>query len=402
MSAPAFIFDPGFRMRLRRFRCIHAPLAWTNRTFLPWCRRLVLAIGRTLPARFWWAPPRGAYSDLQELKEGPANSGDGRVILRDQGNPILPNPSIMLLCRRTQHQQQPWPVFWRHYRDVRLAGHSLVHLNRRREVSLEAIYGAPRLPGDPAWLQWPVKGPVELSGPWTSVVNRWLPNRGKSPYAHWLLDALPRLAILDQFPADTRVIVPHDMYKSQVQSLEILGLGDRIRRTPETHVRVQDYYFSSPPSMIVCYSPYSVQAVRSMFFPRVQRAAQTPTRFFVRRTSVGRNMINEREVLDFFKRLGWAIIDAAALSFAEQIQWFAGAEAVCAIHGSGTANMVWCSPRCKFIEMFAADYLAGDQEWIAQCVQVDYHFMIFPCDYKLDAQIDLAELKRKLQDLDLW
>ena len=42
-----------------------------------------------------------------------------------------------------------------------------------------------------------------------------------------------------------------------------------------------------------------------------------------------------------------------------------------------------------------------DQEWIAQSVQVDYHFMIFPCDYKLDAIIDLKVLREKLANVNL-
>jgi len=386
-------------MRLRRFPLVHLPLAFLNRTVWPGITAFAAGCLRYLiPRRFWFAPPRGWFSDYQELKKG---IGEGAIVLEDQGNPKLPDPSIILLCKRTQHQQQPWPVFWRHYRDSRLVGHSLVHVNARRELSIDAVYGPPRLRSDPAWIYCPWKKPLFLEGAWTSVVNRWLPNNIKSPYAHWLLDALPRLALLKHFPPETRIIVPAEMYKSQFESLEILGLKDRLRSTPETHLLIEDFYFSSPPSMIVSYSPYSVECVRALFLPRIPTSARGPRRFFVRRTSVGRNMVNEQEVLDFFRELGWTIVDAAALKFSEQVQWFASAEAVCAIHGSGTANMVWCSPGCKFIEMFPADYLAGDQEWIAQCVNVDYHFMIFPCDYKLDAIIDLAVLRDKLSKLDL-
>jgi hypothetical protein len=386
-------------MRLRRFPLVHLPLAFVNRTLLPGLVRLGASLLRYgIPRRFWFAPPRGWFSDYPELKSG---RGEGAIILEEQGNPKLPDPSIILLCKRTQHQQQPWPVFWRHYRNTRLVGNSLVHLNERRELSIDAVYGVPRLPLEPAWTYWPLKGPLRLEGPWTSVVNRWLPNNAKSPYAHWLLDALPRLALLKHFPPEVRVIVSAAMYKSQSESLEILGLKDRFRPTPETHLLIEDFYFSSPPSMIVSYSPYSVESVRSLFLSRIPASSRGPKRFFVRRTSVGRNMLNEEEVLDFFRGLGWTIVDAAALRFSEQVQWFANAEAVCAIHGSGTANMVWCSPGCKFIEMFPADYLAGDQEWIAQCVQVDYHFMIFPCDYKLDAIIDLTVLRDKLAKLNL-
>jgi capsular polysaccharide biosynthesis protein len=237
--------------------------------------------------------------------------------------------------------------------------------------------------------------PTRLAGAWTSVVSKWYANDIPQPYAHWLLDALPRLALLGEFPAETKIILPGWKRKYHVDALQMLGLAERCRWTPEKHLIVEDYYFSSPTTMVVCHNPYAVKFLRTNFLPKAP-AAETPRKFFLRRTSFGRNMVNEEEVYRFFKEHGWAIVDAAGLSFLEQIQYFSNAEAVCAIHGSGTANMVWCEAGCKFVELFAADYLAGDQEWIAQCVDVDYSFMMFPSDHKLSAEVNVGELKEHL------
>ena len=343
-------------------------------------------------------PPRGTFSDFALVRKGELK---GRIILERQPDPVLPDDSIILRCGRRQHLQQPWPVLWSHHRNVRLLGPSLAHVNEKGEISQEAVYGLDRLNSDPAWLYLGLKRPVRLKGPWTSIIGQWLRNDAKSPYAHWLLDALPRLVLLKEFPPQTGILVPPQLYPSQEESLKILGVWERCRKTPERHIEIEDFYFTSPPSMIVCHSPYAVEFLRDTFLPKARPMPETPKRFFIRRTSVGRNMINEAEVIEFFQKLGWTIVDTAALGFIEQIQWFSQAEAVWAIHGSGTANMVWCSPGCKFVEMFAADYLAGDQEWIAQCVKVDYHFMIFPCDYKLDARIDLRKVTEKLKELQL-
>src|SRR5688500_11234042 len=137
--------SPAFRMRLRRFAPIHRPLAWFNRVARPALYRSFLWFGRTfIPSTSWFAPPRGFFSELE-------STSPSQVILRDQGSPVLPDPSIILLCQRTQHLQQPWPVFWQRHRNVRLVGRSLVHLNPKRELSLEAVYGLPRLSTDPAW-----------------------------------------------------------------------------------------------------------------------------------------------------------------------------------------------------------------------------------------------------------
>jgi capsular polysaccharide biosynthesis protein len=153
--------------------------------------------------------------------------------------------------------------------------------------------------------------------------------------------------------------------------------------------------------MIVCYSPYTVAFLRSSFLHLAELAPIMPRRFFVRRTSYARNMVNEQEVLDFFQNAGWSIVDTAAMGFKEQVQLFAGAEAVCGIHGSGLANAVWCPVGCKVIELFADSYLAGDQEWICQCIKAEYHFLIFPSDHKLCAVVDLARLQKLLCPLHL-
>jgi len=307
----------------------------------------------------------------------------------------------MLLCGRKQHQEQPWPIFWSRHKNARLVGSSLAHVNERRELCAEAVYGQARAEDDPAYRHLAIRSPVKLSGPWTSVISKWMSNDMLQPYAHWLLDALPRLASLREFPADVRILVPPHRLAYQVESLRLLGLLDRCRWTGEQHLLVEDYYFSSPTAMVVCYNPYAVEFLRSSFLPFARNAPPMPARFFVRRTSYGRNIANEEEVLAFFRDAGWSVVDTAQLSLTEQIRMFAEAEAVCAIHGSGLANAVWCGPGCKVVELFADSYLAGDQEWICQCVRAQYKFVIFPSDHKMNAIIDLARLKSELGGLGL-
>jgi capsular polysaccharide biosynthesis protein len=149
--------------------------------------------------------------------------------------------------------------------------------------------------------------------------------------------------------------------------------------------------------MIACYNPYAVDFLRGAFSKSIRTAPKTPERIFIRRTSYGRNMINEDEVLDFLREEGFAIIDTAALSFEQQIQHFAGAQVVAGIHGSGLNNIVFSPPGCKIFELFADCYMCGGNEWISQCINADYHPLVFPSDYKIDAQVDLDRLRRALR-----
>jgi len=235
-----------------------------------------------------------------------------------------------------------------------------------------------------------------LSGPWTSIVSKWCPANEPQTFAHFLLDSLPRLALLKHFPPETRIIVPGTKPRFYQDAMAMLGLTERCRWTHETDLLVEDYYFSSPVSMIVCHSPYTVEYLRSTFLPLVKTGG-LPERFFIRRTSYGRNMVNEEETLQFFRDLNFEIVDLATMSFADQIRLFAGAKAIAAIHGSATANAVFCSPQAKLLELFADKHPAGDQEWIAQCVPFHYDFLVFPSDHKIDAYVDLPQVKSRLQ-----
>ncbi|HEY3861352.1 MAG TPA: glycosyltransferase family 61 protein [Verrucomicrobiae bacterium] len=342
-----------------------------------------------------FGPVSGCYSDLEELRRG-GEGVEGRIILLDQGAPAVKPGSPMLLCKRDQHAQQPFPSFWIRRQKRRLIGPGLAHVNDRKQVSMESVYGARYAKSDPAYRFCPTGKPLRLEGPWMSLVSTWMPVHSPQPYAHWVYDALPRLAVLKELPPETRIIVPAHKTRYQVDSLEMLGLSQRCRWTTETHIEIEDYYFVSPPAMIVCYSPYTIEVMRAMFLPLADFRKPTPRRFFVRRSGAVRNMTNEAEVIGFFEKAGWTIVDLANVPFAEQIAWFAGAEAIAAIHGSGLANTVWAPHGCKILELFCDQYLAGDTEWTAQCVGAEYHSLIFPSDHRMSAIVDLDRVRATL------
>jgi hypothetical protein len=94
--------------------------------------------------------------------------------------------------------QQPWPVFWSHHPNANLVSTSLALANGKT-LCLESVYGDRRAQIDPAWRAFRRPRPVHLPGNWTSIVSLWLQTKSRPDWTHWLLDALPRLAVLDEF-----------------------------------------------------------------------------------------------------------------------------------------------------------------------------------------------------------
>ena len=210
------------------------------------------------------------------------------------------------------------------------------------------------------------------------------------------MDALPRLALLHEFPADTKILVPAKLAGYQKETLKMLGLLDRVRYTPEPHVIVENYYFSSPTAMISTCSPYGVNWLRSTFLPHADSDYQGPKRFVIQRKGKTRGIQNEAEVNAYFEMLGWAIIDTETLTFAQELQLFSEAEAIAGVLGSGFTNAVWSRPGCKVITFVADTWMDGWVEWICNVNRLEYHWQLFPSDHAMMITVDLAELKKRL------
>ncbi|MGD1089577.1 MAG: glycosyltransferase family 61 protein [Verrucomicrobiota bacterium] len=304
---------------------------------------------------------------------------NGRIVLHDQGVPKVTGDSLLVKCGFGQHFQQPWPIFWSEHANARLVSESLAYLMPDKVLCLESAYNESRWRYDPASRFLRLPPPTRLAGNWTSIVSRMVPNRGFSVYGHWLHDALPRLALLSEFPPDTRIIVPPDLKPYQKESLEMLGVWDRCRPSPEIHLEIERYFFSSPVSMIDCYNPYAVNYMRKALLAKGDKNYSGPRKFFLQRTAKRRPVENMAEICDFFRSKGWAVVKDLDLTFAETIKLFSEAEAVCSNMGSNMSNVLFCPPGCLVMHLVPDVFLDGWIDWIAEVCKLNYHFSIVPC-----------------------
>jgi hypothetical protein len=384
------------KMRVRRHPALHRPLRKIRLLLTEKIPALFIDLWRVLaPARsFRFGPPKGSFSICQSLLH--EQRRPGRVVLTDQGAPEVPPDSLLVISNLKQHTSQPWPIFWSRHKNARLVASSLALLDERKCLCRESVYSDMCLEDDPAWRYAVLPEPTLLSGNWTSLVSRWCPNGGAAPFSHWIMDALPRLALLKEFPADTQIMVPARLAGYQKESLKLLGLLDRVRCTPERHVIAENYYFSAPTAMISTYNPYGVNWLRSVFLPHADKSYQGPKRFIIQRKGKSRGIKNEAEVNDYFQKLGWAIIDTETLTFAQELQLFSNAEAFAGVLGSGFTNAIWSPPGCKVITFVADTWLDGWTEWICHVNRLDYHWQSFASDHEMMVTVDPDEVKKLL------
>jgi hypothetical protein len=382
----------------RRYRCpIHMPFPSYG------IRRRLKALRRQLL--------RGIYEILRfagrkTLRLGPPigtfrglDSPDAHLVLAGQEIRPPGARSLRVLCHLNQHGRQPWPIFWRRFPQARLVGSSLALLDSKKRLMVESVFGEEYSRTDPSY-NYNILPPARfLPGPWTSLVSFWC-SRAHYQFYHWITDGLPRLALLDRFPAETRILIPAESRPYITESLEMLGLSDRCRPTSETHLQIEDYYFSSPITMTGTDNPYAIHFLRSKLLGKAAPWSSPSEKIYITRRNGSRSAIQEEEIIDLLSGRGWTIVEAEKHSLREQIALFSQARSICAIHGAALTNLIWCRKGCKVLELCAASYLNGCYEGIAAYLDLDYRFMIFDADSRFRLKVDLDEFKRAVAELD--
>lgn len=336
--------------------------------------------------------PVGFYSPLQD-------PGDVNLILAGQESRPADPDCLRIKCRFLQHRTQPWPIFWQKISPARLVGKSLAVLNSQKQLMLESVYGEKHGLEDPSYNYIYLPPPTYLGGSWTSLISRWCPGDNHS-YYHWFMDALPRLAILDRFPSDTGILTVASLNSFQRDTLEILQVMDRCRQTSETHLVVEHYYFSSFTSMTGCDNLYALHFLRDKFLPAACPTTPRPEKIYITRLGSSRSAHQEEEMIAILEKEGWTIIQTQKYSLREQIALFANARAVCAPHGAGLTNLLWCPKGCRVLELCPSNFLNGCYESMAVYLDLEYRFMIFEADEQHRINVDLKQFTSAIQAMD--
>lgn len=102
-----------------------------------------------------------------------------------------------------------------------------------------------------------------------------------------------------------------------------------------------------------------------------------PKRFYIdRRAACNRVLHNEDELVSILEQNGFAIIQLEYLTFDEQALLFANAEYIIGAHGAGLANIVFCKPGTKIIELMPHTLLRWCYRQIAMVADLSYECVI--------------------------
>jgi glycosyl transferase family 61 len=199
-------------------------------------------------------------------------------------------------------------------------------------------------------------------------------------YFHWLFDLLPRLLMLEKAGTKPEKIYLQNRYRFQRETLELLGMARK-----EDIINCDEFPMLSASTLIVpCHEvmdgrefpDWVVAFVRDRFLTSAPKMGNTSqNRLFISRAdALFRRVLNEDEILPILQEYGFVSVKLEELTFTEQVKLFRDAEAVVLPHGSGLANLVFCSKGTKVIELLP--FLVLDHGFrLSTAVGLDYFFL---------------------------
>ncbi len=203
-------------------------------------------------------------------------------------------------------------------------------------------------------------------------------------YFHWLVDILPRLALLPQAGIDPNQLdgiwINRITQSFQEETLEILGISlkNAIASDDHPHIQAKQLIIPSFAGHLGWLSPWGLKFLRRAFLgPLRQPQKSYPERIYIRREGARhRRVLNEEAVIAYLSTRGFTPVSLETLSFAEQLNWFASAKVIVAPHGSGLTNLVFCAPKTKVIEFFAPSYIRHYFWVISQQLGLEHYYLL--------------------------
>lgn len=173
-------------------------------------------------------------------------------------------------------------------------------------------------------------------------------------YYHWMIPHLARIALaadrglLDQ----RRLVLPQGLRRWMTNTLDLLGLPAprRIDIPPGQATRLTDALVLSS---IEHLSPSAIQALRGRLLGSRAGSDQPPPDgpflYLSRRDRSRRRMVNEAEIEDLARSMGFQILAPEDLTIAQQIDLFARARGIAAPEGAALTNTLFAAPGTRVL-----------------------------------------------------
>ncbi|MGB3512439.1 MAG: glycosyltransferase family 61 protein, partial [Microcoleaceae cyanobacterium] len=201
-------------------------------------------------------------------------------------------------------------------------------------------------------------------------------------YFHWMVDLLPRIEILRRGVNLAEIdwfVVNNNQQPFQQETLKAVGIPEKKILASDRHpyIQAKNLVVPSFASYLGWLQPWGLKFLRQVFLTeKILSKSGFPERIYISRDNAKyRRVLNEVEVQDILKKVGFITVTPEAMSLENQIATFAHAKIIIAPHGSGLTNIVFCNLGAKVIELFSPHYLRYYYWQISQLLGLEHYYL---------------------------
>lgn len=216
-------------------------------------------------------------------------------------------------------------------------------------------------------------------------------------YGHFLFDGLPIAFLLKIILPLTQItLVGPKLSSWQWDILKALGLSDRYMELQEPTM-FKRLVVSNLLAQHVSYPVRLIRPLADILRFRVSSPTTKKRRIFVsRKNDINKRILQNRQVTEeLLQEFGFEVITPETMSFSEQIKIFSECEIVVGESGAGMANVIFCEPGTKILEIQPENFFEGwiratsmlmALEWnvyFAKCIENNEGYILFSIDIDL-------------------
>ena len=258
-----------------------------------------------------------------------------------------------------------------HLQGARVFGDGAVLSADGREVVRDVSHDFGR-PADEHWLLGyeELRAPEVLDGA-TAVVAV---NLGAG-YCHWLLEELPRLLLVPKGEVENLILHASEPARA---ALVRRGGSERIVEARRTaHRACAPLLVPALVGRVGRPTPAALSLIADFADGLGREGSRFGERIYVSRAKAARRRVaNEVELASALAAAGFATVYLEELGWAEQIAVFRAARVVVAPHGAGLANLVFCAPGTRVVELVGREYFNPTFWRLAALGGLDYRPMV--------------------------
>jgi len=194
---------------------------------------------------------------------------------------------------------------------------------------------------------------------------------GNNNYWHWLFDVLPRLGLCSKTTNLNEIdyfLLPSDEKKFQNETLDCLNISKHKRLSSEIfrHIKAKKLIITDHPVVTTGDATQDIknipkwisQWLKDNFLNQnIRSNKKNIKRIYIDRSNntsdqpPQRSITNEDEVKKCLLENNFTSIKLHDIKFSDQVELFYNAEFIVGLHGGGFANLVFCKPGTKVIEL---------------------------------------------------